>query len=144
MVIGGFLLVYSANNRVLWAGLLGSVMCASSIYWLLQLSAQQPVAALFEILREEPETIKWVYAMVTERHPFGLQFSIAATLYLVGEDGWETSIAIPKNKVLLVSKTLNRVLPHAEFGYTKEREFRYRGEVMNYQGGRFNPWKGDF
>ena len=42
----------------------------------------------------------------------------------------------------LVTKTLNRVIPHAEFGYSPEREMKYRGEVTNFKGrDQFNQIK---
>ena len=41
--------------------------------------------------------------------------------------------SLPADKLLLVTKTLNRLLPHAEFGYTEERELRYRGELTRFK-----------
>ena len=47
-------------------------MATLGIYWLVRLLGNQPAAAWREELRERPERIAWVYSLVTERMPFGL------------------------------------------------------------------------
>ena len=110
----------------------GAVVATLSLYWLVRLLSEQPAAAWREDLREHPERIVWVYSMVTERMPFGLNLMRSATLYLVDDRGEAHDFSLPPDRLLLVTKTLNRLLPHAEFGYTEEREQRHRGTVTRY------------
>ena len=77
---------------------------------------------LMQLLRYQPHRIVWVYAMVVERMPFGFRLSQSGALYFKLIDGDELSISLPKRHLKLVSRTLNRLLPHASFGYTKDRE----------------------
>jgi hypothetical protein len=87
------------------------------------------VTAWREELREHPEQFVWVYTLVTQRMPFGLDIMQGGVLYLFTEKGEMHDFALPADKLLLVSKTLNRLLPNAEFGYTPERELKYRGSI---------------
>jgi len=76
---------------------------------------------LITLLREDPKQIVWVYAVVTERLPFGLQLNSSGTMYFKLANGDEISVAMPASKLKLVSKFLNRLLPHASFGYSRNR-----------------------
>ena len=127
-VVGGILAGYG------WAPLAGSALATAALYWLYRLLSEQPIAYWRRHLREEPEDIVWVYGMVTERMPFGFRLGTMATLHLVDRDGDMHCFGIRPNELKLVTKTLNRVLPEAEFGYTEERELRYRGEVLPKTG----------
>lgn len=129
LVTGVGLVVWTMTRQDAWLGLVGGLAATAAIYWLIRLSGRKPVSELYHLLREEPERIEWVYAEVTERNPFGFRFSRMAVVYLVEGDGEEHSVQIRADKAKLVSKTLNRVLPHATFGYSEERELKYRGEV---------------
>lgn len=141
LIIGVGLLAYTMLEHHHWYGLTGSLAASGAIYWLLRLSQRKPVSELYHVFKEHPEQIRWVYAVITERHPFGFKFSSSAIIYLVEEDGYEYSVSIPRTKAKLVSKTLNRVLPHAEFGYTEERDLKYRGEITGQK--RFSWWSFD-
>ncbi len=77
---------------------------------------------LMEVLRHQPHRVVWVYSVVTQRMPFGLQFSQNGILYFKLIDGDQISVSAPRKHLKLISKTLNRLLPHASFGYTKDRE----------------------
>ena len=111
---------------------LGALAATLGVYWLVRLLGEQPAAAWREELRETPERIVWVYGMVTERMPFGLNLMRSGTLYLVDDRGEAHDFSLRADQLLLVTKTLNRLLPHAEFGYTEEREQRHRGTVTRY------------
>ena len=111
----------------------GMVVAGGGIYWLLRLLGEQPAAAWREELREHPERVVWVYGLVTERMPFGLNLMRSGTLYLVTDDGTFHDFTLGADQLLLVTKTLNRLLPRAEFGYTEERELRFRGELTRFK-----------
>jgi len=77
---------------------------------------------LASILDQEPRRIVWVYSMVTQRMPFGFQINQSGTMYFKLIDGDEISISLPAKDLKIISEKLNSYLPHATFGYTKERE----------------------
>ncbi len=111
----------------------GSLLACLGLYWIFRLLRERPAAAWREKLRTSPARIVWVYGLITERMPFGLNLMRSATLYLVEADGKVHDFSLPSGQLLLVTKTLNRLLPHAEFGYTEERELRYRGELTRFK-----------
>ena len=80
---------------------------------------------VLEILRKRPYEVVWVYTIITERMPFGLQFVKNGLLYIHLIDGTHHSVSLPARKLKLVSKYLNRLLPNACFGYSEEREQTY-------------------
>ncbi len=79
-------------------------------------------SSIMHLLQEEPHRVVWVYSVVTERLPFGFQFSRSGTLYVKTDDAETYSVSLPANKLKLVSKTLNRLLPHATFGYSVDKD----------------------
>ncbi len=83
---------------------------------------------LFYLLEHRPRHIVWVYAVVTERLPFGLQFGSSCTMYFKLLDGDEVSVGLSVKEQRDVSATLNRLLPHATFGYTRDREQWYMAD----------------
>lgn len=107
----------------------GALAASLGVFWLYRLLSEQPLEALRRDLREQPERIVWVYSTVTERMPFGLNLMRSGTLYLYVEGGYVHDFSLRAEHLLMVTKTLNRLLPRAEFGYTPERELKYRGEL---------------
>ena len=83
---------------------------------------------LLYLLERRPGHIVWVYAVVTKRLPFGLQFGSSCTMYFKLMDGDEVSVSLSAKSQREVSKTLNRLLPHATFGYTRDREQWYMAD----------------
>ena len=84
-----------------------------------------PLQTLQERLYDRPDTVVWVYGIVHQHHPFGLQFNERGIIYFKFSDGDELSAYLPPGKLKLISKVLARALPDTVFGYTKEREARY-------------------
>lgn len=80
---------------------------------------------LFRLLQHQPKQIVWVYSVVTEHLPFGFQINRHGTLYFKLADGDDISVSMPADALKRVSKFLNPVLPHASFGYTRDREQWY-------------------
>jgi len=77
---------------------------------------------LMQLLQKEPKKIVWIYSVVTQRMPFGLEFAKDATIYFKLIDGDEITLSMSEKETNEVLKTLNLKLPHATFGYTKDRE----------------------
>lgn len=77
---------------------------------------------LANLLEKEPRRIVWVYSMITQRMPFGFQINQSGTMYFKLIDGDELSVSLPAKDLKIISEALNTYLPHATFGYTKERE----------------------
>lgn len=80
---------------------------------------------LMVLLHLQPEQIVWVYSLVTEQMPFGFQFSRHGTLYFKLLDGDEITVGLRASQLKPVSEYLNDRLPHATFGYTRDREQWY-------------------
>lgn len=83
---------------------------------------------LIQLIKYNPKQIVWVYAIVIEHAPFGLQFSRKATLYFKLLNRKEWSVSVSSKDVESISKALNAVLPHATFGYTRDREQWYMAD----------------
>ena len=124
----GMYLVMSSFQKSIILGITGLAITMISIrllhrsiqYWKVE---DHP---LIQVLFRKPNQIVWVYSMVTESLPFGFQFHNRGTLYFKMVDGNEFSVAIPAKHLKLVSRTLNRQLPHASFGFTEDRQRLYR------------------
>ncbi|MEY4133689.1 MAG: hypothetical protein ACOYOO_00560 [Saprospiraceae bacterium] len=82
--------------------------------------------SLLQVLREQPLRVVWVYSVVLERVPFGIYFFRTATMFFKLDDGTELSVHLPYRHLRTVSHFLNRLLPHATFGYTSDRDYAYR------------------
>ncbi len=91
---------------------------------------------LIQLLLNDPRKIVWVYSLSTQSMPYGFHINRFGLMYFKLIDGDELSVSLPANKLRAVSKSLNAHLPHATFGYTKEREQWY----MAHPG---MLWKGD-
>lgn len=81
---------------------------------------------LLNYLRYQPQQIVWVYSIITERAPFGIHLFRQGTLHFKLADGSDYTVGMQASKLKLVSKFLMRLLPHATFGYTVDREYTFR------------------
>ena len=80
---------------------------------------------LWHLLNENPRQIVWVYSVTTQTMPFGFHLWDAGTMYFKLLDGDEISVNLPVKKLKMVSKFLNRLMPHASFGYSEERRAQF-------------------
>lgn len=133
MIVGLASSVYGVASRSIWLPFIGGVAATAALYWFYRLLSDQPIVYWRRHLRDQPEDIVWVYGMVTERMPFGFRIAAMATLHLVDRAGEMHCFGLKPDELKLVTKTFNRVLPHAEFGYSPEREMKYRGEVTDFR-----------
>lgn len=88
---------------------------------------RQPSALerLQDRLYDEPVSVVWIYSVVHQHHPFGLQINERGIMYFKFSDGDEQSVYLPPDKMKLISKVLSRALPDTVFGYTRERAAQY-------------------
>ena len=77
---------------------------------------------LMQLLLKEPKKIVWIYSVVTQRMPFGLEFSNDVTIYFKLIDGDDMTLDLSESKAGKALKSLNFKLPHTTFGYTQDRE----------------------
>lgn len=119
------LYVFFQNNYILSIiGLTASVLGVKYVYQT-NLVAKVEDTTLMQLLQNQPRHIVWVYTLVTERLPFGFQIGSSGTIYFKLINGDEISVALSAKKLKLVSRTLNRILPHASFGYSEEKNQRF-------------------
>ena len=107
------------------AGLLMVVLGLRFIYRSLQIWKVENYR-LFYLMKNQPRQIVWIYSMVTQRMPFGLQFNNSGTLYFKLIDGDEITVSLSSKHLKLVTKTLSRLLPHASFGYSPDKAQWYK------------------
>ena len=81
---------------------------------------------LLRVLRLQPSQVVWVYSVIVERMPFGFFLGRSGTLYFKLLDGTELSVSIPAHKLRTVYRFVNRLLPHATFGYSADRDYAFR------------------
>lgn len=126
LITGGLAMIAVALKGYLIIMTLGLVICTVGGFYLYQhLSEPRTLDALLEMLYETPDDIVWVYSMVNDHHPFGLQFFQRGILYFKLVNGDEISANLPPRKLKLISKILSRSLPDTVFGYSNERARRY-------------------
>ena len=80
---------------------------------------------LLDLLKNNPRQIVWVFSIATQTMPFGFHLWDAGVMYFKLLDGDEISVNLPSKKLKMVSKFLNRLLPHASFGYSDERQAQF-------------------
>ena len=130
MLCIGLLIVFfcfQSNTAFTILGMALSVLGMRYIYLYFP-SRRSPEFQLIQLVKCHPEQIVWVYSIVIEHAPFGLQFSRKATLYFKLLNKKEWSVSVSSKEVENISKALNRVLPHATFGYTRDREQWYMAD----------------
>lgn len=147
MILGLGVAVTGVVSRSVYLPFVGGAMASGALYWLYRVLTDQPISHWRRKLRDDPEQIVWVYSLVTERMPFGFKMATLGTLHFVDRDSGIHCFGMKPKDLKLVTKTLNRVLPHAEFGYSEDRELRYRGEVTDFTGRKFRgleSWDEEF
>lgn len=87
---------------------------------------------LYRTLVDEPQEVVWIYSLMTQRMPFGLELFKTGVVYIYRKDGSHHSVSVPVQKLKLVCKFLGRLLPQASVGYTRERaqQFEFNPELL--------------
>lgn len=116
------------NALITIAGVIFSILGAAALF---HVYTHWNDDRLIVLLRYQPRQIVWVYSLSLQIAPFGIYLFRRGTLFFKLSDGEEISISVPAHKLRLVSRTLNRLLPHATFGYTREREEQFRRSPLS-------------
>ncbi|MBK9015165.1 MAG: hypothetical protein IPM82_14455 [Saprospiraceae bacterium] len=80
---------------------------------------------LWQVLHRRPRHIVWIYTQEERLMPFGMLLSERGTLFVMLLDGSELTLALPTKKLKLASHFLQRLLPHAAFGFSQERKQQF-------------------
>lgn len=127
VLLSGIALIIMLAHRHAVFSILGaaaSVLAFRALYpWFGRLVIHK--TPLFNLLLNQPRKIVWVYSVVTQRMPFGFEFSRNGLLYFKLIDGDQIVVSLPEDKLVSVANFLQRLLPHASFGYTADREQWY-------------------
>ena len=124
--VGILLLWFSFQVSSLWSiiALLFLILGISFLSAILYLWSIDQIP-LLQILKKSPQQVVWIYTVITQRMPFGFEIQQSGLIYFKLENKDEISVSLAAKDLKLVSKTLNRLLPNASFGYSKEKEEVY-------------------
>jgi len=126
LVTAGLVFIAVALSGYWVVMLLGIIISSIGGYHLYQHLVQpRALDRLLKTLYETPQEVVWVYSVVNDHHPFGLQLLQRGILYFKLIDGDEISANLAPQKLKLISKVLSRALPGTVFGYSNERARRY-------------------
>lgn len=103
---------------------LGALLLLRNV-WTYRKLNQHPI---LNLLSQKPQSVIWVYTVLTQRMPFGLQFSQTGTVYFKKTDGTEQSLSIPAKELNSLSDALQKILPHATFGYSVDKAQWYTAD----------------
>lgn len=126
MSSGLIILFFTFEKQVIWS-------VFALLFWVLGLALAKNITYLWKpnqiplwsTLQHTPQHIVWVYTLVTQRMPFGFEMVQSGLIYVKLENGEDYSVGLAAKDLKLISRTLNRLLPHATFGYSKEKENIY-------------------
>lgn len=79
---------------------------------------------LLELL-QAPQNIVWVYLLKVELTPFGIRFRKENIFCLRLLNGEMMQVRIPDDETAILMENLEKLLPRAAFGYSKEKEQLY-------------------
>lgn len=123
LIIAGYF--FNANALLSFVGLFFSFV---GLFYCIRLFEYWPIDRhpLLRLLYEEQEQIVWVYTVVTRKMPYGFATSHHGLLHFKLINGEDLCVSLPARRLRLVSHYLNRLLPHATFGYSPNKEQLYR------------------
>ncbi len=127
-VLAGAALFIWCRHLGTWIAVLALTLWLAGLL-LLKRALKQPRAEahpLWQTLLNNPLRIVWVYTVRTQVMPFGFYLWETGQMYFKLVNGQEISLFVPARKLRMVSRFLNKLLPHATFGYSPENEQLYR------------------
>jgi hypothetical protein len=122
MSAGIIILFFAFEKHIIWR-------VFALMFWVLGLALAQNIPYLWKFdqtplwstMKYTPQRIVWVYTVVTQRMPFGFEIVQSGLIYFKLENGEDYSVSVAAKDLKLISRTLNRLLPHATFGYSQEK-----------------------
>ncbi|MEL7220105.1 MAG: hypothetical protein AAGJ93_02235 [Bacteroidota bacterium] len=134
LVTGGLVVIAVALKGYLTMMGIGLIITGTGGFYLRRhLLEPSALDALLKMLYENPGEIVWIYSMVNDHHPFGLQFFQRGILYFKLLNGDEITANLPPKKLKLISKVLSRSLPDTVFGYSNERARKYLSDPASFK-----------
>ena len=127
-VLAGAALFIWCRHLGTWISVIALTLWLAGLL-LLKRALKQPRAEahpLWQTLLNNPLRIVWVYTVRTQVMPFGFYLWETGQMYFKLVNGQEISLFVPARKLRMVSRFLNKLLPHATFGYSPENEQLYR------------------
>ena len=121
LLCGSALLSYHYFNDNAIMTLTGSVLFLVALRYLYPMLRTFNQHRLLRILAFHPEEIVWVYPMLVQRRPFGIQLFQNATLYLKLANREEFTISLTEKEIAVVMNALRQQLPHSSFGYSGDK-----------------------
>ena len=125
--VSGFMLVMLAPKYHYSLLILGILLISPSIYLFLKAFQNWDVqkSDVLDCLQNHTKKIVWVYPFVTQVTPFGISLFDRCYIVIKTTDGEEFSFKVPIKKKKLLLNWAKRLIPHAQFGFSKERETLY-------------------
>jgi len=80
---------------------------------------------LLDLIFQHPNEIVWVYPVITDHMPFGLQFNSNVMIHFRLRNGDVEKLSISADQKSVIMKELIELLPRSTFGYSKEKETIY-------------------
>ena len=117
----------AANNFIIIAVLVAILIGFKMLFTIIR-TPRATDERLWHLLNNDTRQIVWVFSITTQTMPFGFHLWDAGTMYFKLADGDEITMNIPVKKLKVVSKFLNRLLPHASFGYSEERQAQFESD----------------
>ena len=127
LMVGGVTIPYvyfRTNSLAMVAGLIAILVGMRLMYEVIR-TPKTADMRLLQLLKNNPRKIVWVYSVTTQTMPFGFHLWDTGVMYFKLLEGDELTVHLPVKKLKMVSKFLNRLLPHASFGYSDERMAQY-------------------
>lgn len=127
MLLVGVLLSYYNFNTSYFLSVIGLLLVVLGLrYTFIFLPGRKSKDLhLIYLILNQPAQIVWVYAIITQRLPFGFQFGNHAALHFRLINKEEYVVALPQNKIEEITAALNPMLPNTTFGYSKDNEQLY-------------------
>ncbi len=130
------------NSGLVILSLLLSVTGLKFLSDVFRTNKDHDASTLIPLLSQSPCKIVWVYSIVTENMPFGIHLIDRGKLLFKLDEGKEICISVPHRRLKEISRQLQQLLPHASFGYTKEKMQWYLADPhLLYKSSDNNPKK---
>lgn len=129
IIIGGFFFLFPAGHEAsnIWLKMLGCLffILAGGLTVIAGRIWNPEESEALQTLLNQPERIVWVYTVITEKMPYGFMVGQSGHIFFKLIDGNSHVVAIPAEHLVRVSSELNDFLPHATFGYSRDKEQWY-------------------